>query len=113
MGQETCSGPVPVGPADPRAPAVEPEPSNSGRSLRGEPVDRVTHRSTILAADRKSTWWMCSPLFEVTRGRVVVVDGTLVPTGNRAGQTGLYAGKKRRHGANVHILSDLDGALLA
>lgn len=113
MGQETCSGPVPVGRADTRAPAVEPEPSNSGRSLRSEPVDRVTHRSTILAADRKSTRWMCSPLSEVTRGRVVVVDGTLVPTGNRAGQTGLYAGKKRRHGANIQILSDLDGALLA
>lgn len=113
MGQETCSGPVPVGRADTRAPAVEPEPSNSGRSLRSEPVDRVTHRSTILAADRKSTRWMCSPLSEVTRGRVVVVDGTLVPTGNRAAQTGLYAGKKRRHGANIQILSDLDGALLA
>ena len=53
------------------------------------------------------------PLSEVTRGRVVVVDGTLVPTRNRAGQTGLYAGKKRRHGASIQILSDLDGALLA
>src|SRR5512146_373653 len=56
---------------------------------------------------------MCSPLSEVTRGRVAVGDGTVVPTGNRAGQTGLYTGKKRRYGANIQILSDLDGALLA
>src|SRR5512146_2775629 len=56
---------------------------------------------------------MCSPLSEVTRGRVAVGDGTVVPTGNRAGQTGLYVGKKRRHGANIQILPDLDGALLA
>src|SRR5512144_833193 len=116
MGQETCSGPVPVGRADTRAPAVEPEPSNSGRSLRSEPVDRVTHRSTILAADRKSTRWTCPPLSEVTPGRVVVVDGTLVPTSNRTGQTGLYGGKattRREHPDSVRPGRSPPGCLRA
>lgn len=113
MGQETCSGPVPVGRADTRAPALEPEPSNSGRSLRSEPVDRVTHRSTILAADRKSTRWMCSPLVRGdtwTSGR----GGRDVGTDRHPCRSdGSIRGKKRQHGANIQILSDLDRALLA
>lgn len=74
-------------------------------------VSRIVRRYSPLIG--KVLGGCVPPLSEVTRGRVVVVDGTLVPTGNRAGQTGLYAGKKRRHGANIQILSDLDGALLA
>ena len=45
--------------------------------------------------------------------RVVLIDGTLVPTGNRAGQEGNYAGKHRRAGLSVQVLADLTGGLLA
>ncbi|QWL27332.1 hypothetical protein E2R33_00915 [Rathayibacter toxicus] len=46
-------------------------------------------------------------------GRVVLVDGTDVPTGNRAlaGRDN-YSGKRRRQGLNVQIASDLNGLLL-
>lgn len=45
--------------------------------------------------------------------RVVLIDGTLVPTGNRAGQEGNYAGKHRRAGLSVQLLANLTGGLLA
>ncbi|AND17304.1 transposase family protein [Rathayibacter tritici] len=53
-------------------------------------------------------------LEEAVRGRVVLVDGTDVPTGNRA-KTGrsTYSGKRHRQGLNVQIAADLDGGLLA
>lgn len=40
------------------------------------------------------------PVPEVVRGRVVVVDGTLVPTGNRAGHPHNHSGKRHRAGLN-------------
>ncbi|WP_146083257.1 transposase, partial [Rathayibacter rathayi] len=45
---------------------------------------------------------------------VVLVDGTDVPTRNRA-EAGLsnYSGKRHRQGLNVQIAADLDGRLLA
>ncbi|AND17820.1 transposase family protein [Rathayibacter tritici] len=47
------------------------------------------------------------------QGRVVLVDGTDVPTGNRA-VTGRanYSGKRHRQGLNVHVASDVNGNLL-
>lgn len=51
-------------------------------------------------------------LIEVIGGRVVIPDGTLVPTGNRAGRRELYSGKRRRAGAGVQVLSDTEGRLL-
>ena len=57
------------------------------------------------------------PLPEVLRGRVVLVDGTLVPIGNRrtdrATHEANYSGKRHTAGLNVQVLSDLDGQLLA
>ncbi len=54
---------------------------------------------------------------EVLRGRVVLVDGTLVPIGNRrtdlATHLTNFSGKRHKAGVNVQILSDLDGQLLA
>src|SRR5512135_1441818 len=38
-------------------------------------------------------------------GEVPLVDGTLVPTGNRAGQPELYSGQRHRAGVNVHVLA--------
>jgi hypothetical protein len=57
------------------------------------------------------------PLPEVLRGRVVLVDGTLVPIGNRTTDlpTHLanFSGKRHRAGLNVQVLADLTGCLLA
>ena len=57
------------------------------------------------------------PLPEVLRGRVVLVDGTLVPIGNRRTDkpTHLdnYSGKRHKAGLQVQVLSDLYGQLLA
>jgi hypothetical protein len=51
-------------------------------------------------------------LREAIRGRIVLVDGTLVPTGNRAGHKGNYSGKRHRSGLNLQVASDIDGGLL-
>lgn len=53
------------------------------------------------------------PVPDAVAQRVVLIDGTLVPTGNRAGQEGNYAGKHRRAGLSVQVLADLTGGLLA
>jgi hypothetical protein len=45
-----------------------------------------------------------------TRGRLVLVDGTDVPTGNRAGHEDNYSGKRRRAGLNIQVVAD--GGLL-
>lgn len=50
---------------------------------------------------------------EAIRGLLLLVDGTLAPTGNRAGHDGNYSGKRRRAGLNVQILSSANGDLLA
>lgn len=52
-------------------------------------------------------------LAEAIRGLLVLVDGTLVPTGNRAGHDDNYSGKRRRAGLNIQVLSNTDGNLLA
>ena len=50
-------------------------------------------------------------LVEVITGRVIIPDGTLIPTGNRAAHRELYSGKRHRSGAAVQILSGTDGRL--
>jgi hypothetical protein len=50
-------------------------------------------------------------LVEVITGRVVIPDGTLVPTRNRARHPELYSGKRHRSGAAVQVLSGTDGRL--
>jgi hypothetical protein len=50
---------------------------------------------------------------EVFLGRVVVVDGTDVPTGNRASGKHNYSGKRHRQGVVVQVACGLDGVLLA
>jgi hypothetical protein len=51
-------------------------------------------------------------LTEATRGRVVLVDGTDVLTGNRAGHDDNYSGKRHRQGLNIQVASDITGRLL-
>ncbi len=45
-------------------------------------------------------------------GRIVLADGTLTPTGNRAAHPVLYSGKRHRAGAALQVLTDLTGRLL-
>ncbi|WP_181043647.1 transposase family protein [Actinokineospora auranticolor] len=42
-----------------------------------------------------------------------IIDGTLLPTGDRADHRDDHSGKRRRSGPNVQVMSDLDGQLLA
>lgn len=53
-------------------------------------------------------------LEEAVRARVVLVDGTYIPTGNRTetGRTN-YSGKRHCQCLSVQVASDLDGTLLA
>lgn len=51
-------------------------------------------------------------LAEAIRGRIVLVDGTDVPTGNRAGHEVNYSGKRHRCGLNVQIAAATSGVLL-
>ncbi|MFC5110877.1 transposase family protein [Kibdelosporangium philippinense] len=51
-------------------------------------------------------------LKEAIRGRLVLVDGTDVPTGNRAGHEDNFSGKRRRAGLNIQVAADTEGGLL-
>jgi hypothetical protein len=47
------------------------------------------------------------------RGHIAIVDGTLVPTGNRAGHDDNYSGKRQCAVLDNQVLADLNGQLLA
>jgi transposase len=49
-------------------------------------------------------------LTELLPQESLIVDGTVVPTGRRAGVERLYNGKHKIHGVNVQILARLDGS---
>jgi hypothetical protein len=51
-------------------------------------------------------------LREAVKGRIVLVDGTLVPTGNRTGHKDNYSGRRHRSGLNLQVASDIGGGLL-
>jgi len=53
-------------------------------------------------------------LAEAVPGERLLLDGSLLPTGNRAGQPGegLYNGKRHRAGMNVQVISDRWGRLV-
>jgi DDE superfamily endonuclease/Helix-turn-helix of DDE superfamily endonuclease len=51
-------------------------------------------------------------LKEAIRGRLVLVDGTDVPTGNRAGHDRNYSGQRRRSGLSIQVAADTRGGLL-
>lgn len=75
-------------------------------------VSRVRNRVRVALA-RWATKRSRS-LRSLARGQVVLVDGTYVPTGNRA-QTGRsnYSGKRHCQGLNIQVASTLDGRMLA
>ena len=42
----------------------------------------------------------------------LLVDGTLIPTGHRAGRPELYSGRRHRSGMNVQVVADLAGRVI-
>jgi hypothetical protein len=54
----------------------------------------------------------CVPdLVDATAGRIVLVDGTDIPTGNRAGHDVNYSGKRHRQGVLVQVACATTGSL--
>lgn len=51
-------------------------------------------------------------LAEAVRGRLVLVDGTDVPTGNRAGHDENFSGKRNRSGLLLQVTANTHGGLL-
>ncbi|MGH3938448.1 MAG: transposase family protein [Pseudonocardiaceae bacterium] len=51
-------------------------------------------------------------LKEAIPERLVLVDGSDIPTGNRAGHEDNYSGKRHRSGLNVQVTADTEGDLL-
>ncbi|WP_179535199.1 transposase [Actinopolyspora biskrensis] len=50
---------------------------------------------------------------EDSDGRVTLIDGVLVPTGNHRDQERPYPGKRRCHGVRPHVATDARGTVLA
>ena len=46
-------------------------------------------------------------------GTTRLIDGTMIPTGNRSEQPKLYSGKRHAAGMNIQVVTDLSGQLLA
>src|SRR5436309_1007833 len=46
-------------------------------------------------------------------GRILLIDGTLVPTANCRHRTDLLSGKHRRHGVNLQLFIDVHGRIIA
>ena len=71
--------------------------------------------SRIVTAVEEPIAAVCDPqvpkLVELLAGRVILTDGTLIPTGHRAGHRELYSGTRRRAGAAAQVLSDTEGQL--
>jgi hypothetical protein len=75
-------------------------------------VSRINRH--VLPLIEQATCLHRSDLADVARGRVVLVDGTYVPTGNRTatGRTN-YSGQRHVQCPNIQVAAALDGTLLA
>ncbi|SDJ79145.1 DDE superfamily endonuclease [Actinopolyspora mzabensis] len=80
------------------------------RNTSQSTISRVMRRIESVLADTLNE--VHAPLEEF-HGRVTLVDGVLIPTGNRRDQHGLYSGKHRRYGVRLQLTTDLRGNLLA
>jgi hypothetical protein len=73
-------------------------------------VSRTTRRLRPLL--RQATADLAGQVRAKARRSAVAVDGFLAPTGERAGVTGMYSGKRHQVGFNVQAVSDLAGRLV-
>jgi hypothetical protein len=77
------------------------------------------HQSTISRTVRLVTAVLAvelarlDPPITTVPDTALIVDGTLVPTGNRRDVVGTRSGHRRRHGMTVHVASDLEGRIVA
>ena len=67
---------------------------------------------TILPLLEQVTCLHAPDFTEAVQNRVVLVDGTDVPTGNRCDVRENYSGKRHRQGLNIQVGASLEGTLL-
>src|SRR5512135_1110995 len=68
--------------------------------------------SRIVTAVEEPIAAVCDPQVpELLAGRAILTDGTLIPTGHRAGYRELYSGTRRPAGVAAQVLSDTEGQL--
>lgn len=76
------------------------------------------HQSTISRTVRLVTAVLAAelarldPPIDTVPDTALIVDGTLIPTGNRRDVAGTRSGHRRRHGMTVHVAADLHGRIL-
>ncbi|WP_456242839.1 transposase family protein [Actinopolyspora lacussalsi] len=80
------------------------------RNTSQSTISRVVRRIEPVLAD---TLDEAHATLEEFHGRVALVDGVLIPTGNRRDQKKLYSGKHRRYGVRLQLSTGLRGKLLA
>jgi DDE superfamily endonuclease/Helix-turn-helix of DDE superfamily endonuclease len=73
-------------------------------------VSRIVRRSRPLL--RTATAEFAGQTRRQAKRSAVLVDGFLVPTGNRTGVSFLYSGKRHMSGLNIQAVSDLAGRLV-
>jgi len=73
-----------------------------------QPTVSRTIKTVLPLIDKVLAGWDRG-LQEINDAESLIVDGTLIPTGRRAGQQRLYNGKHKTHGVNVQVLCLLDG----
>jgi hypothetical protein len=61
---------------------------------------------------REATARLAGQVQVQARRSVVLLDGFLAPTGERAGVADMYSGKRHAAGLNVQAVADLDGRLV-
>jgi hypothetical protein len=71
-------------------------------------VSRLIRRITPILRRRLEDF----DLDEDLPATALLVDGTLIPTGHRAGRPELYSGRRHRSGMNVQVVADLGGRVI-
>lgn len=74
-------------------------------------------QSTVSRLIRRITPILCRRLedFDLDTdlpATALLVDGTLIPTGNRTGRSELYSGRRHRSGMTVQVVADLAGRVI-
>src|SRR5690348_17034892 len=74
---------------------------------------RTSEYPAAPAASHPILRWVTGPerekQYQRAQGEGVLVDGFVVPVGEREGYDGLFSGKKHLSGQNVQVVADLDG----
>jgi hypothetical protein len=71
------------------------------------------HHQTIVAFLAEALGTTAEELPALLNGKIVLVDGTLIPTLNWRHRKDLLSGKHRRHGVNAQLFIDAHGRIIA